>query len=242
MEINPLNLPTPKLIDLNEESDLTTLVKEVMGAYDVGPNDQATINTIAAATHSFLGLSGVLDEKGGINQERLRNLKCLDLACGNGSEASMFDPHMAAALGSHRRKMEPWLCRVLHEAGVDITGVDLYYPRYEGKNPQREGWKFIQMDLSNPATMQKHFRDRTYDVVNTSNFAMSEIVHKVQRSAILNSPQMFELSQRDPRRYLRMIKDFLSEIRRVLKVGAKAFINHVKLERAELKELEKVLR
>lgn len=230
------------LINPADSTDVSHLTREVMSRYEVGADDHASINTIGAAIIYFTRLTGVLGENNSLDTDKLRKLKTLDLACGNGSDASMFDPAMAMMLGSHRRKMEPWLCRALHEAGADVTGVDLFYPRYEGREGKKEAWKFVQMDLTRPEGLQRHFRDKTFDVVATKHFVMNEIIQGAIRSASLNAPNIIQMSHENPQKYFKLLKDLLSEIRRLLKIDEKALVNAVKLERGEVKELEKVLR
>ncbi len=233
--------PVISLIDLKQKTDVTDLVREVMQSYEVPSDDQATINTIAATVHSFTRLTGALGEGGSLDMESLQRLKCLDLACGNGSPASVFDEHLASILGPDRRKMEPWLCRVLHKAKVNVTGIDIFYPQYIGEEGKAEEWKFLKMDLTRPADLQRHFRDQTFDVVSTSHFILGDVVQMDMPNSRLNAPNIFELKQRDPRKYFRLVKDLLIEIRRMLKIGGNAFINHLRFERGEVKKLEKVL-
>lgn len=94
-----------------------------------------------------------------LNLDRLQQLKIMDLGCGGqhnkwGSEYGYL----------------PWLCRQLHACDVDITGVDLIYPKYSDyditrKNGIAEDWNLVIADLSQGNALA-NIRPNEFDVVN----------------------------------------------------------------------------
>lgn len=100
--------------------------------------------------------------------ECLRQLKIIDFGCGaqhpeDGPEGASF--------------FQPWLCRALHECGVDVTGVDLYHPKYRippgsyGEmvlgNSVIEDWRLVNADLRNGNALENE-EPNSYDVVNAN--------------------------------------------------------------------------
>ncbi|MDP2643036.1 MAG: methyltransferase domain-containing protein [Candidatus Peregrinibacteria bacterium] len=229
------------LLDIHQNSDIAHLTQEVAQRYKVPPEETLTINRIISSIKSFARLEGISGENDSLDTITLKRLKCLDLACGNGNINGLL-PELVTMMGPLKRRMEPWLCRSLHQAGVDITGVDLYYPQYEGQTGKPEEWKFVQMDLMRPEGLQRHLKDRTFDVVVSTNFVLNEHINPVAHDPVLNAPEISMLMQQNPQRYYRALRDLLSEMRRVLKSDGHALINYTKVQRPKLKTLEKALR
>ncbi|MBL4694571.1 class I SAM-dependent methyltransferase [Candidatus Gracilibacteria bacterium] len=81
---------------------------------------------------------------------RLRQLKILDIGCGNPSSIATW---------------APWLCRVLGTWGVDITGVDI-----EEQKPG-EPFRSVRADLSQIGILKDIFpEDHQFDVINSNCF------------------------------------------------------------------------
>ncbi|MBT3397981.1 hypothetical protein HOA55_01310 [archaeon] len=89
----------------------------------------------------------------------LEGRKILDLGCGSinstGGEYS----------GPGRRGFEPWLCRAMHELGIDHLGIDV------GGNPGEE-FNFHQADLIQPGSLD-FIGDHSIDIANASMFFSS---------------------------------------------------------------------
>ncbi|PIZ76627.1 hypothetical protein COY05_00605 [Candidatus Peregrinibacteria bacterium CG_4_10_14_0_2_um_filter_38_24] len=234
-----MNSPEDLRVDPN--SDVGRLATEVANRYKLRPDETDTVNRITISVKSFAQSQNALGPNDSIDTAKLRKLKCLDLACGNGN-VSGVDPRISEIMGPLRRRMEPWLCRSLHQAGVDITGIDIYYPQYEGTKGKSEEWKFVQMNLTKPKDLQRHFRDKTFDAIVTTFFILNEVINPASKDPFLNAPEISMLMQQNPQRYYRTLRDLLSEMRRVLKNDGNAVINHEKVERPQLKTLEKAIR
>lgn len=76
---------------------------------------------------------------GPVSLEMLKSLSVIDLGCGAIGGEGCYD-------------FEPWLCRALHALGVDVTGVDSYYPKFypDANGKFTEDWKFLQANLKEP--------------------------------------------------------------------------------------------
>jgi SAM-dependent methyltransferase len=82
-------------------------------------------------------------------QELLENAVFLDLGCG-----SIFSKD-----NDNHTLFEPWLCRILHHYGANVTGIDISKPSRE------EIFRYIQSDLLS-ATSLDLFPDNSVDIVN----------------------------------------------------------------------------
>ena len=97
-----------------------------------------------------------------INIDRLRQLRIVDFGCG------AAHPKGTPEGGE---KFEPWLCRALHLLGVNVTGVDLRYPRcdYSTGEKSAEEWDFKQVDLTSVNAPQKlGIQANSVDVANAN--------------------------------------------------------------------------
>jgi len=92
--------------------------------------------------------------------EDLKALKTLDIGCGSETRKE----YSLQNIGYH-----PTVCRFFTKLGIPITGIDINYPRKDKQgNPQTEEWKFIQMDLRIPNSLNI-LEDNSFNVVATTN-------------------------------------------------------------------------
>lgn len=114
-----------------------------------------------------------------IDEERVRELRVLDLACGS-SELSELDGTQSE---DQQTMYEPWLCRLLVQLGVnEIIGLDWRFPHYTkgdyntGIGGVEPGWSFVKCDLTEPKELEDEtkFPSHSMDVVHCNQFMLHE--------------------------------------------------------------------
>lgn len=91
--------------------------------------------------------------------ERLKEVSVVDVACGRQANA---DPNFS-----------PWFCRVTHQLGCAVTGIDIPMTAQEkaaGLDAEsEEPWTFVPLDLRNPNALWK-FPENYFDVAHCTYF------------------------------------------------------------------------
>lgn len=85
----------------------------------------------------------------------LRNARVLDLGCGS-AHSRDHNPG--------DRTFEPWICRILHEVGAQVHGVDVL--SNEGEEFEHHRLDLLQLDVL------ERFPANSFDVVNNSAFCV----------------------------------------------------------------------
>lgn len=201
----------PNVFDKVRGTDFEPIVSEVLAKYEVGQDNDSVVVRIVGRLRLFAEAVGAFGNNFALDRTKIRGLKVLDLACGT---------DFYSDLG---RKAEPWFCRTLCHLGVGVTGVDIKYPKSAVNGV--EDWRFVQMDLTRPKDLQRHFRDRTFNVVHSNAFL--EMVGIPESRAR-------QLSSMDKVSYERLVLSLLKETRRMLKAGGKAVINDKVYKRGDL--------
>lgn len=93
--------------------------------------------------------------------ERIRGKRIVDLGCG--STRGQWAMEAATANDGHEIFWAPWFCRVLHEMGADVAGVDI------APNDGEE-FEHHAADLRNPEEALSRFPDHSVDYVTTQAF------------------------------------------------------------------------
>lgn len=197
-------------------TDVGRAVQSVAEKYRLPRTDFAASQAIYFRIMRVLLGLGAANSTHCFDRDRLSRLRFLDLACGT-DKVFREDGDPSFLL----RAMEPWLCRTMSFLGADVTGVDLYHPRYlrfrkKGRLVEKPfvepEWKFVQRDLTHIGALDREtFPDGSYDFVNSSAFILYE-------GADLNgNDQAMESIRRDqPEQYHCIVAEIMSQVRRML--------------------------
>ncbi len=222
------------------DSDCGRVITSVAKRHGLMPRkDIDALSVICGHMMRFGEAVGVLDGFN-IDLDRLRQLKVLDLACGSRLyvEKSKHIPGMDAAL---RRSTGPWMCRLLSELGVDVTGVDMYHPNFKkGKGGTKlvgvdePGWRFVQRDLISDGLDPETFPTGSADVVYCQKFIGSDELDIMDEDPSIT---MFRLHH--PASYEIAVAAFRLNVFRVLKPGGLFILNRW-VETREAHEFKRV--
>ncbi len=92
----------------------------------------------------------------------------IDLGCGSESNTDRFDwlkrQFMKVLDREELHRFDPWYCRVAHETGAHVMGVDI-------ASNEKEIFQSVQLDLMDPRSLE-FFKDASTDAVNNLCFTV----------------------------------------------------------------------
>jgi hypothetical protein len=204
---------------LNDDR-LDQLIEKLVSLWD-DPQERDLLTQTVLALDVHYGLSGKMMKEPGVEEiiaqmvgrlastieklSNLREMKILDIACGSNTSTAPSSIHINTPFGEmtisrpgkgYTAQFEPWFCRLLHELGAEVVGVDL-------GDLDQEVFTHQQVDLGKVGALD-FLPDHSFDAI--------------QDSRLFGSPE-FTAQFPDYQNRMQVAQEIRRQERRLLKAG-----------------------